>query len=219
MNKVKNQTNKVSNALNFLAKKMPHNQDSPNPLADLTVDDINYLQAYLEKVKCEKMRNRQKPFPENQESSNDSRFSRLSSLSRSDMNFPESRPLHPTRTGKKSNVGYSFCDVCDGAYYNPYEYGAKQDSELGTLLSQRSQDPQSTQPIGSNGYPGIRNIGVESILMQKEMTKLPGQKEITERDFDRFHYLPFNPQNPDHIVWSDNMPRGGVSTREDRLEI
>ena len=70
----------------------------------------------------------------------------------------------------------------------------------------------------SHNVDHIRNINVESRLLQQEATHLPGQKELTEREMDRFELLPFNPQNSNHIVWND-MPRGGIPTRNDRLEL
>jgi hypothetical protein len=35
---------------------------------------------------------------------------------------------------------------------------------------------------------------------------------------NRFELLPFDPQDTQHIIWKDNMPRGGYPTRTDRLE-
>lgn len=67
-------------------------------------------------------------------------------------------------------------------------------------------------------FPGeIRNVNIESYLLQQEMTKIPGQRIITDKEIDRFERLPFNPQDHRHIVWPDNMPRGGYATRNERL--
>ena len=69
-------------------------------------------------------------------------------------------------------------------------------------------------------FPGcVRNVNIESSLLQHEITKTPGQRELTQQDFNRWTHLPFDPQDPKHIVWKDNMPRGGFSTRNDRLEM
>ena len=68
-------------------------------------------------------------------------------------------------------------------------------------------------------FPGrMRNVNIENSLLQKEMTHIPGQRGTTGKEINRFEQLPFNPQDPRHIVWTDNMPRGGYATRADRLE-
>ena len=78
-------------------------------------------------------------------------------------------------------------------------------------------------------YPGkVRNIGVESYLIHQKIENYPEhtgsasmlrnekQKKIVEKEINRFTPLPYNPQDTRHIVWSDNMPRGGYSTRNDK---
>lgn len=71
----------------------------------------------------------------------------------------------------------------------------------------------------SEQFPGaIRNVNVESVLVQREMTKTPGQRILTSKEINRFELLPFDPQDTRHIIWKDNMPRGGYPTRVDRLE-
>ena len=118
----------------------------------------------------------------------------------------------------------------DGAdtYYNPYEYGTRQ-NEMGLLYQQPYIGPYSDNPahlceLGVVGYnetfPGlIRNVNVESSLLQREMTHTPGQRAITDVEINRFNLLPFDPQDTRHIVWKDNMPRGGYPSRADRLEL
>ncbi len=89
-------------------------------------------------------------------------------------------------------------------YHNPYELNPQ--SQLNTYGHERE-------------YPNMhgRNFFVESELRNSEPTKFPGQKKNLQ-EMDRSYYLPFNPQNPDNIVWND-MPRGGFSTRNTRLEM
>jgi hypothetical protein len=141
---------------------------------------------------------------------------------------PGSRGAAPTRPGKRSQQVLNFDQPNN--YYNPYEYGAKQDS-LAPLVKQPYNgpyvnDPEVIKQMGVNNLdanyncqPHIRNINVESSLLQREMTHLPGQRELTQKEINRFELLPFDPQDHRHIVWSDNMPRGGYPTRTDRLEL
>lgn len=111
-------------------------------------------------------------------------------------------------------------------YKNPYEYGAKQ-NVLEPIYQQPYVGPYYNDPsvmnrmaLNSQQSPShIRNIDVESVLLQKEATHLPGQKQSLNREVDRFERLPFDPQNHRHLVWTDNMPRGGYPTRVDRLEL
>jgi hypothetical protein len=114
-------------------------------------------------------------------------------------------------------------------YYNPYEYGAKQNSLPPTYKQpyigpyDNDSDILINMGVPENMYqekfPGqIRNVNVESSLLQKEMTHIPGQREITEKEINRFELLPFDPQDTRHIVWTDNMPRNGYPTRTERLE-
>lgn len=113
-------------------------------------------------------------------------------------------------------------------YVNKYECDAKQNS-LGMLYKTVNcgcyqQNNQLLENIGltvdmlNEKFPGdIRNVNIESVFNQQEMTNFPGQRELTEIEMNRFILLQFNPQNVNNIVWSDNMPRGGYSTRTDRL--
>jgi hypothetical protein len=114
-------------------------------------------------------------------------------------------------------------------YHNPYEYGSRQ-NEFGSLYKPTYTGPYNNNPdlldeMGINPgmywetFPGdIRNVNLESSLLQREMTHTPGQRELTERELNRFDLLPFDPQDTRHIIWKDNMPRGGYPTRVDRLE-
>jgi hypothetical protein len=114
------------------------------------------------------------------------------------------------------------------AYNNPYEYGGR-DNSLGPLYKEAyvgsyQNDSSMCSNMGltpnqTREQPNhIRNIDIESSLLQHEMTHIPGQRQLTEKDFNRFELLPFDPQDHRHIVWTDNMPRGGYNTRSDRLE-
>lgn len=110
-------------------------------------------------------------------------------------------------------------------YFNPYECGPKQSllpvQNIRPYVGPYNKDPELLRRMGvqndSNIPSHIRNINVESSLLQKEATRFPGQRDLTSQEINRFQYLPFNPQDPEHIVWKDDMPRGGYSTRNDRL--
>ena len=155
--------------------------------------------------------------------------------------IPGARGTSHTRIGRKSNnpdpkfsnidSKFSNPDVGFDAnpdYYNPYECGPKQSSLPAQVLRPHTGpydcDAELLARMGINSQAPnqipshIRNINVESSLIQREATKLPGQRTSTDREVDRFETLPFDPQNTRHIIWADSMPRGGYSTRNDRLE-
>lgn len=131
-------------------------------------------------------------------------------------NEPGYRSSASTRFGKKS-------------YHNPYECGAPQDVGP-SLMHEPYHGPYSIDPIimdkmGASGDlfanvndDHIRNVGMESLLLQKETTHLPGQKKITENEINRFENLRYNPQDHRHLIWADDMPRGGYATRNERVE-
>ena len=133
--------------------------------------------------------------------------------------IPLDRGSMATNIGKKS----------DRSYHNPYEYGAKQDV-IGSLYQPTYTGPYSaddsmldkvgiTEQQYFERFPGAtRNADVESSLLQGEVTHLPGQRNLTMKEINRFQLLPFDPQDTKHIVWEDNMPRGGYPTRVDRIE-
>lgn len=138
---------------------------------------------------------------------------------------PGSRGSAYTRSGKRSQQVLPQ----NNSYFNPYEYGSKQNI-LPPTFQEKINGPYNNDPVilnhmgvqndgcGQNAT-GIRNINIESLLQQRETTHLPGQREITEREINRFELLPFDPQDTGHIVWNDGMPRGGYATRSDRLEL
>lgn len=238
----------LQNATNYLCAKMPSNiQNHPNPIETLTVDDIIYLQAYLEQIKRQKMgaasvprtpTNRPMQIPPNRatdiydplgrEVPVDWRtFRSAPSPPICVSNEPGSRGAACTRTSKRSQQNCSLDQVND--YHNPYEYGARQNTLPPTYMPQYHGPYDRASPtvlnqmgvaFGGNDrdIPFIRNVNVESSLMQSETTHLPGQRGITEKEIDRFERLPFDPQDHRHIVWRDNMPRGGYATRNERLE-
>ncbi len=231
--------------------KQNTSQNDISEIDNLNVDEITYLQLYLEKIKRDKL-SRQKS----------------NALNTTVQNLePGSRGAVATRCGKRStqttgsenlknthdaiprgSVGISNTNTSHirpnqslsmesgqnkteqgwiNAYHNPYEYGSKQNSH-GYLTKAPIVGPyQNDLPMFENvepnknyqsQFPGIRNVNVESQLKQREMTHFPGQREITETELDRFNLLPFDPQDTRHLVWRDNMPRGGFATRNDRLE-
>jgi hypothetical protein len=140
---------------------------------------------------------------------------------------PGFRGATTTRKGKK---GYDINQSND--YCNPYEYGSRQ-NELGSVYKPTytgpytvDNNPDLLSEIGLSEnlyfekFPGdVRNVNVESTLLQKELTHGPGQRRLTETELNRFELLPFDPQDVRHIVWKDNMPRNGYPTRTDRLEM
>jgi hypothetical protein len=226
---------RINQATNYLA-----NQLSKNNISELTADEITYIQTYLEQVKNQKTTPPPVQLPHNknptctnskqlqQEKIYNSRF-------QADVNRV---PVTATRFGRKS---------VNNDYYNPYEYGSKQNSlpsyREGCGLSQASnlnnessvsRTPcayeQTVNMYDSMGlttnmtaekFPGyVRNVNIESALIQQEHTHLPGQRaNISSNEQNRFELLPFDPQDPTHIVWTDGMPRGGYPSRNDRLEL
>ena len=114
-------------------------------------------------------------------------------------------------------------------YRNPYEYGAPQrDRSFGLIQRGRHLGPYSSNDemmakmgLSRRDYVdefgnGIRNVNVESPLIQGELGRAPRRNNVTQQDVSgyAFNQLPFDPQK---VVWEDNYPLGGVSTRVDRL--
>lgn len=92
-------------------------------------------------------------------------------------------------------------------YHNPYEYGSKQN-----ILDTRDRFTYDIDFV-----PNVKKeIDIENFLRSCNNPDLSTKKSVTEMEAYRFNQLPFNPQNVDNIVWSDNMPRGGYATRNDR---
>ena len=256
-----NLNGKVGNAINYLSQQMPNASESRNPVENLTVDEITYIQIYLDKIKTDKIgqlniqkrnstnratdlydplersvpmdwRNYLVPNDNSNAVDNTGRLNWKAGLSKSYQtnhqtntiqNTPEpgSRGSVATRYGKKM--------MNNDDYYNPYEYGARQnqlnvpmrDTYCGPYQNDTNMLDQLglTQNLSNEKFPGqVRNVNVESYLLQGEPTHLPGQNEITQKDYNRFELLPFDPQDPKHIVWND-MPRGGYSTRADRMSM
>lgn len=251
--------NKFKNVTDYLSAKMSScDQNNPNPVETLSPEDITYLQTYLEQIKIKKINQIKGPNPNIDMSNNrmttqhnignhmqrsnravdiydpisrevpiDWRTYRRASPIVNQSIEPGSRSAFNTRLGKRSQQTMYMNKMND--YYNPYEYGSKQNS-LPPIYKQPYRGPYSnnSEMLNNMGlsedmyyekFPGqMRNINVESSLLQKEMTHIPGQRQITQKEIDRFELLPFDPQDPKHIVWSDNMPRGGYATRSERLE-
>jgi len=86
---------------------------------------------------------------------------------------------------------------------NPYEYGGQQKVYEQSIL----------QFYDANS---IRDINVESSLQQTALTHIPGQKSKSIIN-DRFMALP-REHNVNNIVWNNNMPRGGITTRLDKFK-
>lgn len=160
-------------------------------------------------------------------------------MSRSEPNIPYEHQRHRNRRRRNPHRLRPKCinfapEERYNYFRNPYSYGAKQ-YDLGPLVKtsmnfindyERYKLPHKLPHDMHSQYPdcweenfnGIRNISVENSLLHRTFTHIPGQRSLTETDFDRFNLLPFDPQDTRHIVWKDNMPRSGYSTRSDRLD-
>ena len=270
--------NNIKIAADYAAQKMPSvNKNHPNPIETLSLEDIKYLQSYLEQIKAKKMsakvlyNNPDYNEPRNGFGVGNGVLSEKNNLPTRISNTPQgfldnttknraneiydpfnrkvpvdwrtydnqinNQILNPniepgsrgsacTRMGKRSQQNMGLDQIND--YHNPYEYGAKQNSLLPqykpTYNGPYDIDPVVLNQMGVNNNQNsapnhIRNINVESSLLQRETTHLPGQRTVTEKEQNRFELLPFDPQDHRHIVWTDNMPRGGYPTRTDRLEL
>lgn len=271
-----NNSGKIISATNFLANKMHTGKE----ITDLNVDEITYIQKYLEQVKHMKRSNNQNNPTSNPSCTNISQIKRgfstpmKNNYENPNVGYPiipnklpyNSHNLDPnsnsnlppsvgTRPGKKmhredfnprsgDNIGQQ---VLQPDYYNPYEYGSRQNQNPSyfnnTIAYQPPSVPGNIDGINHSNqinqfdqmglsntmlhdnFPGhIRNVNVESSLWQQENTHTPGQRRLTNSsnkgEIDRFELLPFDPQDPNHIVWPNNMPpRGGYMSRNDRLEL
>lgn len=271
-NNLPNNSN-INNALKYLTKIIPnnkypqqnqsHNNTTPvvtnaiNPIEKLNVEEITYLQKYLENIKNKKLNlNKQSNNQTNNQTNNirpqinnnkqpiskiqtnrtneiydplkrempiDWRILPANSLNNFRNNAfdanvfePGSRGATSTRIGKKAQ------------FNNPYDYGSKQNS-FENVFQKPCNDPYvydnnmlnqlNINEVPNNLRPNdLRNVDVESSLLQRESVHLPGQRNISEREFNRWNMLPFDPQDHRHIVWEDNMPRGGYATRAERLD-
>jgi hypothetical protein len=160
------------------------------------------------------------------QSNQSSQFNPFNQPNSSNQSISSSYQPNPSSLNNATRIGKK---TTNNDYYNPYEYGSKQNqlppTYLAPYLGPYQNDPNISVPLGTDNalsseqFPGyIRNVNIESSLMQKETTKTPGQREITEYEVNRFELLPYDPQDTRHIVW-DDMPRGGRPSRNDRLEL
>lgn len=234
--------NKIKNSLNYISSKMPSaHTNHPNPVETLSVDDINYIQKYLEQIKSQKLQQyaltKEKLVPKQMSRINDTYdpiprempidWRDLSETnSRNDL-VAEGARRHGDLSGRGQDM--STRKKTQNDYYNPYEYGSRQ-SMLepaniqpyhGPYFADKNLLSNMALPLDApdNRFPNeIRNVNIESNLIQGEMTHGPGQRRLTEKETNRFQLLPFDPQDHRHLVWTDNMPRGGYPTRTDRYE-
>ena len=217
----------------FIAKTPTTEHSSVN---NLNPDEITYLQAYLEQVKIQQI-NKQAVQPNTKKCISVGGAPMGNRMTEQRFGRTEINPVPGNRGGmatrsKKSNNSdpeQLRTNIDSSAYYNSYEVGARQ-NELGSLYKPTYTGPYNVgsellADIGLDNrmywekFPGdVRNVNVESLLYQGETTHIPGQKEVTEKEINRFEMLPFDPQDTRHILWKDNMPRGGYPTRVDRLE-
>lgn len=234
-------SNQETNNMNYVLKYLANNFSSNNlnPIEKMNPEEITYLQSYLEHLKQKKINVRciqnvpksrateiydplNRNVPVDWRSYHDS--PPMQTIRQS--NEPGSRGAAYTRIGKKSEQKNDLDHI--NQYYNPYEYSTKQNSlppqYKSPYLGPYFNDPNVLNHVGipdANNVvtDHIRNMDIESSLLQREMTHLPGQRELTGKEINRFELLPFDPQDHRHIVWEDGMPRGGYPTRNDRLDL
>lgn len=257
----------VKDSMNYIASQMPSfDKYATNPIENLSIDDIIYLQTYLEKIKSSKQMSgaqRAQPtsrqvgsgqWPNGQRSNvqqvgNGQQMPNAAiqrnratdiynplglqnpvdwrDLTSRTQEHERQMPNQSYEPGPRGATQTRSARRSDSDYYNPYEYGARQNG-LGPTHREAYNGPYSIDPQHQielpasqlyEKFPGqIRNVNIENSLLQSEPNRLPGQRIATEREMDRFQMLPFNPQNPDNIVWADNMPRGGYASRTDRID-
>lgn len=181
-------------------------------LNDLTVDEILQLESYLEKMKNNKIGKKKL----NTHVANNNFYQR---------NISDDIMKYQSPNDGKHHKPINYVND----YHNPYECGSRQYS-LEPIHKELYKDAYDSDPIVLNQmgisqnmhqeeFPGkVRNVNVESALLQQKVTRAPGQRKIMEKECNRFNLLPFNPQESSHLVWKDNMPRGGYATRMDRIE-
>lgn len=232
----------MSPRVNFLIK------NKHVPLSSLTNEEIDYVQRYLNMIKNRRRRAHPHPLPrylqQQQVESFDVRNPTCSRMSKKTQKQDMQERIYDLKYGSGISTGmgagagagadegiFSSEDFGNlAAYNNPYEYDSRQDvlppQYIQPYLGEYDIDPKSYSDLGLDAeliqdqFPThIRNVNIESSLMQREATHIPGQRELTETEMNRFSLLPFDPQDTKHIVWEDNMPRGGYSTRADRLEL
>jgi hypothetical protein len=123
--------------------------------------------------------------------------------------------------GKKTEINGTTVN----SYSNPYEYSANQNERSFGMVRPLSRIESACgvtrSPKQDMCCNGIRNVTLESPLLQGELGRTPRKSEVSQYDLTQFHfnYLPWNPQNVAHIVWADNMPQPGYNTRIDRLNM
>lgn len=201
---------------------------------DYTLDQLTKQQQYLQKLKMAKLEeetnnitNRRRctrdPYRNIWHTSSATRMNDTaelydypSQLSVDNLqNFPQL-----TRHSKRQDLNF---------YQNPYEYGARQygfgDLSRDPYLGPYSLEGSSLSQMGLDAEQyyqrspaGIRNIDVETGLSRNEMARRPKQSGLSQVELNRFELLPWDPQDHRHIVWEDNLARGGISTRNERLE-
>jgi hypothetical protein len=88
-------------------------------------------------------------------------------------------------------------------YYNPYECGSRQRS----LPSQYYNNGQVLQNQSMN-------IDIENSLKRDNSSRDSQHKILTETENNRYDKRSTSP-----MVWDDNMPRGGYTTRTERKSI
>lgn len=206
----------IQNVLKSLSSSfysIPFN--SSDPIERLSVNDIIHLQSYLENVKNEKIKHIQKILLKDYQTRNvNNNYYMLNP------NI-ENNETVSTRKGKK--IQENFMNQVPN-YYNPYEYDSKQilfpPQYRSQYLDEYYNDPDIMQTIGVKGDHVVGNrkdVNIETGLLHSENSRVCGKnnKLLTDQ-IDRFDYLPFDAQDPSHIVWNDDMPRGGYATRNNK---
>jgi hypothetical protein len=197
---------------------------------NMSPEEITKYQNYLQEIKLTKLQQKTDNITTRARCSKDRYKNSWNLFNRMDENIKLHQ--HPSDITKQemSNFPQLTRHSSDLNFYNnPYEYGSLQygfgdlsrDPYLGpyslqgSSLEQMGLDPEQYYHKTPNG---IRNVDVETGLSRLEMARRPKQSGLSQIEVNRFELLPHDPQDHRHIVWEDNLPRGGVSTRNERLE-
>lgn len=204
-----------------------NNYFGPNTIETLNLEDIDNLLSYLNNIRQDKIQQQkqQQKQPQRQHSiqqanpkttkieydpyeANTRNGIATRAVKRSQLPHP-SRPIeHPVGINKNpSDPTMNINHVSD--YHNPYEYGSRQNIMLPTYYQNFDNNLyQSNENKKNNDLPTI----IDTSQPKKNISLL-------SRHFDDNFMNSPKIQNENPIVWADNMPRGGYSTRTDKLDM
>lgn len=187
---------------------------------DMSVNELIALQNHLERIKLEKTKTNDKKLPLKYCINNtDIAQRRLND----EINMRE------TAVPIFGNTGLTRLKKTENNYYNPYEYGSKQ-QEFGTLMRDMHLGPYGVNTelvdligIDNKQYAEIfpnntKNVNVETAIKYGETSRWPKQSGISMVEQDRFENLIWDPQDTRHIIRPDGYPQAGINTRLDRME-